>query len=138
MKVNGDKNTLIAADILPGAYDWYALAARTLDGRISWLPRGDFGCLRALVRLSGQWELGSSSSRKTVWWDLPLASLMHLFRALAAAWKSWTISCCVRMLITNAANIIRVIVVSSSNCSSILWYEESVLSEGLVKQVLPM
>jgi len=54
--------------------------AAAADGLISWLARGDFGGLRALARLGGQSELGAAASRKAVWCDLRLASLLtHLF-----------------------------------------------------------
>ena len=39
--------------------------------------------LRALARLGAQSELGAAASRKAVWWNLRLASLlMHLYTSL--------------------------------------------------------
>jgi len=85
VKVTRDKNAISDANTHPCEYEWYALAARckqraaAADGRISWLARGDFGGLRALARLNGQSESGVAASRKAVWWDLRLASLLtHL------------------------------------------------------------
>jgi len=37
-----------------------------------------------LARVGGHWELGAAASRKAVWWDLCLASLLtHLFSCLS-------------------------------------------------------
>jgi len=41
--------------------------AAAADGRISWLPRGDFGDLRALARLGGHLELWAAALLKAVW-----------------------------------------------------------------------
>jgi len=56
----------------------YVVRTRRADSH----PTGPDGRAHA-ARVSGHWELGAAASRKAVWWDLRLASLLtHLFVCL--------------------------------------------------------